>query len=260
MSKANWSFNNARVEGGRILGEGLHGSVFSVVNNPQQFVKTFENEEDCQREVVSLQRLNEHDPKVPSVPRLHGVSTDKRTILASPVGSPVEELRGRLLAWKVAAKFVVCLENVHQAGLCHRDVRPSNMGYTDDDACLDVVLFDWASSCDLGSRPVFSGTLHYAAQDVLQSLADWRDPDPLAEYDLESLVYSFWDITRDASERPQPIMIGMVAGEPASRRAGRIQKAWQEEERKIPLLKRLLSLARAKDYGGLCLEFDGLHG
>ena len=65
------------------------------------------------REVKSLEQLNQNEPKVPSVPRLHGVSDDERAILASPVGSSFEELRGKLIAWKVAAKFVVCLENVH---------------------------------------------------------------------------------------------------------------------------------------------------
>ena len=101
--------------------------MFSVKGNEPRacrFVKTFADEADCARESKSLHHLNQHEPHVPSVPLLHGVSEDKGAILASPVGFSLEELRGRVIAWKVAAKFVVCLENVSQAGLCHRDVRP----------------------------------------------------------------------------------------------------------------------------------------
>jgi hypothetical protein len=257
MSKAHWSFNNTNVVGGRVLGEGLHGSVFSVANEPWKFVKVFESVGDCEREVDSLRKLNEHDPAVPSVPRLLGVSDDRRAILASPVGSPVEDLRGRLLAWKVAAKFVVCLEKVHQVGLCHRDVRPLNMAYRNDDSGLEVVLFDWSASCDLESKPLFSGTLHYAAQEVLEILSDFGDPSALAKYDLESLVYSFWDITRDVLVRPRPITIP-VDEVWLFRCAKKIQEAWEVEERTHLWLRRFLKHARDKDYDGLASAFENL--
>ena len=122
------------------------------------------------------------------------------------------------------------------------------MGYTinNDDASLgldDVVLFDWASSCDLGTQPLFSGTLHYAAHDVLETLADFRDPLAMAEYDLESLVKSFWDITRGALGRPRAVTIE-TSNMPLNRVARNIQLAWQEEEQRHPLLKRLLSHER----------------
>lgn len=39
-----------------------------------------------------------------------------------------------------------------------------------------------------------------------------------------------------------------------------IQKAWQEKDQNHPLLKRLLLHARAKDYGNLHADFEGLHG
>ena len=259
MSRAHWIFNDIMVQGGRILGEGLHGSVFSVTNEPLQFVKTFATKDDCQQEAAALRKLNESDPKVPSVPRLVGVSKDEIAILASPVGSPVEELRGRVLAWKVAAKFVECLEHVHHAGLCHRDIRPSNMGFTLDDMVLSVVLFDWASSCDLGSQPQYSGTLHYAAEGVLKALVvEWNVPHALPEYDLESLVYSFWDITREALARPPPVMVEIVKRWQQGVQG--IHVAWQEEEKKYPLLRCLLSYARAKDYESLRVEFENLHG
>jgi hypothetical protein len=73
----------------------LHGSLFSVINESRQFVKAFEKDEDCHRAVLSKQRLNEHEPAVPSVRRLLGVSSDGRAILASSVCSPVEELQGQ---------------------------------------------------------------------------------------------------------------------------------------------------------------------
>ena len=260
MSKAHWNFNGRMVQGGRILGEGLHGSVFSVIGEPGKFVKTFESEDDCRNEEQSLRRLNEHDPEVPSVPRLCGVSNKKLAILASPVGSPVEELRGRAFAWVVAARFVACLEHVHQTGLCHRDVRPSNMGYIrDTTGDVEVVLFDWALSCDSGSQPKFAGTLHYAAHGVLRCLADLGDPIPAAEHDLESLVHTFWDLTRDLLARPQVTMIE-TSNRPSNQSAMAILKGWHDEENSHPLLRRLLSLARSRDYDGLIIELESLSG
>jgi hypothetical protein len=127
------------------------------------------------------------------------------------------------------------------------------MGYNNgDDASLSVLLFDWVSSCNLGDRPVFCGNLHYAAQDVLEKIANFEDIDALAEYDLESLVYSYWEITSPASERPRPMQIGMIDQSVSqsmialSQHVRRIQEARQAEEGSKPLLRRLLSHARAR--------------
>ena len=143
-----------------------------------------------------------------------------------------------------------------------QDVRPSNMGYTMNNggtSLLDgVVLFDWASSCDLGSRPMFSGTLHYAANDVLETLAGYGDPLSMANYDLESLVKSFWDITRGALERPRAVMIES-ADRPVQQVAQAILTAWQTEEQTCQLLRRLLVLARNGQYDSLRAEFENFH-
>ena len=130
-----------------------------------------------------------------------------------------------------------------------------------DDASLlgDVVLFDWASSCDLGTRPMFSSTHRYAANDILETLAGYGDPLPMAKYDLESLVKSFWDITRGKLGRPRAVMIERAPDRAVHQVAQDILRAWQNEERACQLLRRLLVPARNGQYESLRAEFEKLH-
>jgi len=160
---AYWTFGKEVVQGNRILGNGLHGSVFSVESEglTPRFVKTFKIAAICQREVQSLKLLNHHTPKITSVPQLLGVNSDGTAILATPVVSSLEDMRGKGVAWKLAAKLVSCLEGIHQAGLCHRDVQSRHMGYTMKDDEYNVFLLDWATSCELGTQPLYSRTFHY---------------------------------------------------------------------------------------------------
>ena len=103
---------------------------------------------------------------------------------------------------------------------------------------------------------MFSGTLRYAANDILETLAGYGDPPPMAKYDLESLVKSFWDITRGSLGRPRAVII-----ESADRAVHQVAQdillqAWQNEELACQLLRRLLVPARNGQYESLRAEFE----
>eukprot|EP00978_Attheya_sp_CCMP212_P007981 scaffold18569_cov42-Attheya_sp.AAC.2 len=193
-----WRFANYTIDAGKVFGTGLHGKAFSVANDSTMFVKTFSSASGFESEATALRVLNAAN--VDFVPRL--LETTENTgvgaILASPVCTPLETLQGRSIVWVLGQKLVDCLENVHNAGLCHRDKRPSNMGYYIRTAPL---LFDWASAANIGSSPEYVGTVHYAAYEVLEIIKDSRDPVLKAAHDLESLVYSIYDVSKEPATR-----------------------------------------------------------
>ena len=131
------------------------------------------------------------------------MSTDGLAFLASPVCRLLHTKQGQAVLWLLGAKFVECLQQAHSANFCHRDVRPSNMGFVSlaesSDDTTEVLLFDWASAVQVGSSITFTGTVHYAASDVLDSLRKGANPVPGSAHDLESLVYAIWDATRQPS-------------------------------------------------------------
>jgi hypothetical protein len=117
------------VHGQSVLGSGLHGTVFSVAADPTRFVKEQKRRADCESEVTALRALRLAG--VPSVPKLCSVSKDGMAFQASPVGHPVRELQGQVCVFDVGAQLVRCLKSAHvEAKLCHRDVRPSNVVYS----------------------------------------------------------------------------------------------------------------------------------
>jgi hypothetical protein len=117
------------VHGQSVLGSGLHGTVFSVAADPTRFVKEQKCRADCESEVAALRTLRLAG--VPSVPKLCSVSKDGMAFQASPVGHPVRELQGQVCVFDVGAQLVRCLKSAHvEAKLCHRDVRPSNVVYS----------------------------------------------------------------------------------------------------------------------------------
>ena len=68
---------------GRMLGKGLHGSVFSTVGT-QSFIKSFGSPKACGQEVASLRALNA--ASVPHMVTLVDVSFDQKSFIGSPVG------------------------------------------------------------------------------------------------------------------------------------------------------------------------------
>lgn len=211
----------------------MHGRAFSVTSCDTKFVKSFVSPEACGREKGVLNALRESG--IAQVPVVEATSTDGQAFLASPVCVLVNRLRGQGAAWLLGAKFVKCLQQAHQANFCHRDVRPDNMGNVTSGESIDdstnVLLFDWASAAKTGNSTTFTGTVQYAASDVLDKLADFEHPDPVPSHDLESLVYAIWDVTRQPRARPEALFVnGSLNAWNARRVCQRITRCVEKRE------------------------------
>jgi hypothetical protein len=119
-----------------ILGTGLHGTVYTSAKNPSHFIKT--SKAGSASESKILEKLLHS--QVPHVPTLISVAKDGTTFEATPVGAPVSHLQGQAIVWEVGAHIVTCLQGAHKAGLCHRDVRPSNIIYEENPFTVCVFL------------------------------------------------------------------------------------------------------------------------
>jgi hypothetical protein len=248
-----WQFPNGTIEAAKVFGRGLHGKVFSVANDSTRFVKTFASASDCESEATALRTLN--DANVAFVPTLLETTENAGSyaILASPVCTPLETLQGRSVVWVLGQKFVDCLESAHTAGLCHRDIRPSNMGYIKTavlDETTEPLLFDWASAADTGSSPQYVGTVHYAASEVLEKIKNSEDPVLKPAHDLESLVYSLYDVSKEPATRPSVLAVQGALGLNPLPYAAAVQQGWADESKKSSLAE-LLIFARSGNYAGL---------
>ena len=54
VAGAIWDFDGRKIEGGRVLGSGLHGRVFSVATDDSKYVKTFKSTEEYEAEKSAL--------------------------------------------------------------------------------------------------------------------------------------------------------------------------------------------------------------
>ena len=127
VAPAEWVFGTTRVEARGAIGSGLHGTIFSFASSNNKFVKTFESTEACSMEKQVLDALQERG--VARIPNVEAMSTDGLAFLASPVCRLLHAKQGQAMVWLLGAKFVECLQQAHSANFCHRDVRPSNMGF-----------------------------------------------------------------------------------------------------------------------------------
>ena len=247
-----WDFGRTtQVEARCALGSGLHGRVFSVASSSTMFVKTFDSLENCAKEKNMLDAL--YQSNISRVPLVKAVSADKLAFLASPVCMPLDELRGQTVVWRLGAKFVHCLQQAHQANFCHRDIRPSNIGYISSETRIDdsteVILFDWASAVETGTKADSSGTVHYAASAVLDKLANRESPDPLPSHDLESLVYTMWDLSRQLTSLPTALSVnGSLNDSNSEEYINGVKSAWAREKDQYPALAELLHHARSCSY------------
>eukprot|EP00522_Entomoneis_paludosa_P014970 CAMPEP_0172455620 /NCGR_PEP_ID=MMETSP1065-20121228/12160_1 /TAXON_ID=265537 /ORGANISM="Amphiprora paludosa, Strain CCMP125" /LENGTH=561 /DNA_ID=CAMNT_0013208087 /DNA_START=51 /DNA_END=1736 /DNA_ORIENTATION=- len=237
------------VYGGKKLGSGLHGSVFSSADG-QFFIKSFAVADECMKEVSILRTLNQVG--VPYMVILNDVGVDGKSFIGSPVGTHSGKYQGQTKVWRLGAQLVDCLRQMHGVGLCHRDVRPENIVVQgkEEAACL----IDFACASRMNEETAFVGTTHYAPESVLavvENVCDKVTPTPA--HDLESLVYTIYDLSRPPERRPQAVSVS----EPmVYLRARAIKAAWiQEAASSTPLLS-LLNMARQNDYGGLKVAFE----
>ena len=80
-------------------------------------------------------------------------------------------------------------------------------------------------------------------------------PDPV--HDLESLVYTMYDLSRDLIDRPAPLSIEKASFTVESDFFNAVANSWEKEaQKRAHVLPELLQLARASDYTRLKAAFD----
>jgi hypothetical protein len=231
------------VYGGKALGAGLHGKIFSS-SDGSVFIKSFITEEECTRETTNLKILMAH--RVPSTVRLEAISVDRKAFMGTPIGIPFRRFQGLTVVWTMGIKLVQCLHSLHKAGLCHRDVRPENVVVAGGDVCL----IDWASASPSYDECEFSGTPHYAPQSILEILEMVQEiVKPTPVHDLESLVYSIYDVSRPPERRPRALTVSNTIF--FYERCTVIKEAWLQESKDSLHLAELLCIARSGNYSAL---------
>lgn len=241
------------VDCGKVLGHGLHGTVYTVVGPGREnsYIKYFRNKQECQKEARILQLLL--DGSIPNVPTLLKVSQDGHSILASPVGKDSYYWQGHGIVWKIGLSLLVTLEHLHAKQLCHRDVRPDNIIVLENEMPL---LIDWVSMATIGEEADdYVGTTHYASVEVLDSLIDGVAPTPSAKHDLESLVYSIYSLSREPTNYPQAIEIEKNPSRPLADFYAAVRTAWLQEAQTNEMLRILVEAAQNCEYSTLKTEF-----
>jgi hypothetical protein len=243
-----WTFpaggtSSRTVYGGKALGAGLHGKIFSS-SDGSVFIKSFRTEAECTQETTNLKILMAY--KVPFTVRLEAVSVDGKAFMGTPIGLPFKKFQGQTVVWTMGVKLLQCLRRVHEAGLCHRDVRPENMIVAGGDVCL----IDWASASPSNAECEYIGTLCYTPQSILESLEMAEEiVKPTPVHDLESLVYSIFDVSRPPESRPRALTVSNTVFFYA--RFTAIKEAWEQESKDSPHLAELLGIARSGNYSAL---------
>ena len=117
------------------------------------------------------------------------------------------------------------------------------------DDTTEVLLFDWASAAEARSSITFTGTVHYAASGVLDSLIEMENPVPTPAHDLESLVYAIWDVSRQPTAPPAALSVnGSLNSANAGRYIKQVREAWRQDRDQNLALAELLVNARACNY------------
>ena len=230
------------VYGGKALGAGAHGKVFSSADG-SVFIKSFGTEAECAKETTNLEILMAH--QIPFAVRLKAVSIDRKAFMGTPIGHRFQTFQGQTVVWTMGVQLVQCLHSVHEAGLCHRDVRPENVVVAGGDVCL----IDWASATPSKEECDFIGTLRYAPQSILESLAVYANVTPTPVHDLESLVYTMYDVSRPPKSRPLALIVSDTTC--FYTRCTAIKEAWEQEAKDSLHLAELLGFARSGNYTAL---------
>lgn len=103
-------------------------------------------------------------------------------IIVRPAAKPVLPVKNGVLTNKTDyVKLVLALRAAHNAGLCHRDVKPDNIFKDSDDR---IILNDWSSSSKTGERVSWAGSEHFYER------KETHCPDPAD--DLVALVRSVY--------------------------------------------------------------------
>ena len=235
----NFSDDGRLVYPKRILGSGAQGVVYQADGEDGDiFIKQVHTREHYDTETSVLKCLSQ----IKGVPQLLRRDDEKLAFAAIPVGRRITLFRQNLQIPKFAAFLTETLKCAHEKGVVHRDVRPSNLAVAKDN---HPVLLDFGCACRTGEEIAYSGSVHYAAEDVLIQL---RNRIHVVEYhpwfDLESLVYSMWDLKHE-------LLLDVALFDKNDAVYDRVCDWWISERKENEKLRQLVSMARASDYDRL---------
>ncbi len=174
-----------------------------------------------ERERRALGALSGH-PNIVTV-YAAGFTSDGRPYIAMeflPGGTLAERLSGRPLGWREAAsigiKIAGALQQAHEVGVLHRDVKPENIlmsGYG------EPKLADFGIARLQGGYETRSGVITATYAHAAPELLDGKPPSPASDvYSLASTVYSLITgrapFVSDADDDTLPAVIARIATQP----------------------------------------------
>jgi predicted Ser/Thr protein kinase len=166
------------------LGQGVSSQVFyTFFREAPAAVKMYlgdkyrELEQECQ----TLQAIS----GIPGVPEFLTKCDKQCAFLMRPVGEPVSQLSLPEVK-QLFPPLVSTLQQVHEKGLVHRDIRPANLVLVKNPDHL--VLIDWGFSAPADTPLYYQGTTKTASDRVLKLLAEEQPFAVGRSDDLISLV------------------------------------------------------------------------
>lgn len=235
-------FSEVSVTTSKTLGEGAHGRVWMVVENPSWVLKEFHGG-DAQAEAHALKTIG----PAAAIPAI--IASSKDHLLLMPRGEKLSDavsVKGRWpLLLGVAISVVGALQTAHSRDLVHRDVRASNIVVVMEGENPSMpYLIDWASACVAGKRLPYSGTTYFASVAVLeQMMAQKWEVTVKPKDDLESLVFT---IAAELSAELETKLFLMQKNDVAG-----IASLWVTMISEWPALNVLVTLARQVNYEAL---------
>lgn len=200
--------DSSRYEVDDRLGSGTFGEVYSVKNEKQYVIKVVKSGQSpaIEVEIDVLKRLSENGNGSEHIPTFKSEGTlcvsirNQLVQLPAMMTSPKGGLNTRDLcmgvnfAWSeictVAENVLSALLYAHSKGLCHLDVRPSNIVQVPGDPTR-YLLVDWGCSRKMGKKVEgFIGSENYAHDHIHAMDAEMRSWIPRAEFDKASLLYT----------------------------------------------------------------------
>ena len=170
-----------------VIAAGAHGVVYSDCNDANNVIKKFRSESFYLSEIAALTDL----AAINGIPRLIFFDNRKFACILQPFGTVLKKkireeqctLYRNSMVLHFALSLVKILQSVHSLKKVHRDVRASNIIIKDN----VVFLIDWASCVDAHQLVHFSGTIHFAALEILLALSKGvTTVEACPKHDLES--------------------------------------------------------------------------
>lgn len=198
-----WGRFEPRIGGfttGRCLGSGAEGHVVEITRDADgtRFAaKLFEGDganERAEREEGNLRRLAATvDRDTARIPILEEVKletdpgTDRRILVTGPVGEDITSYfitTVTVISMGMVSDLCQGLLQIHEAGLVHRDLRPSNIIVVG----THMRIIDLGMACPPGKAQIPEGTISYAPPEVVEAFLNRDDHVPSFSDDWQSLV------------------------------------------------------------------------